>query len=50
VLKSIDILIGVSVVMLVVSMLVTVLTHIFTTLSNTRGRHWSKSSMLPENR
>jgi hypothetical protein len=38
-LKSIDILIGVSVVMLLVSMAVTLLTHIVTTLSNSRGRH-----------
>src|ERR1700680_2599870 len=38
-LKSVDILIGLSVVMLVVSMAVTVLTHLVTTLLNTRGGH-----------
>jgi len=37
--KSLDILIGVSAVMLAVSMLVTVITHIITTLLNTRGGH-----------
>lgn len=37
--KSIDILIGVSVVMLAVSMSVTLITHIVTTLANSRGRH-----------
>lgn len=37
--KSLDILIGLSVVMLVASMAVTVLTHIWTTVFNTRGTH-----------
>ncbi len=37
--KSLDILIGVSAVMLTVSMFVTVITHIITTLLNTRGGH-----------
>ncbi len=38
-LKSVDILIGLSVVMLVVSMAVTLLTHLVITLLNTRGGH-----------
>ena len=38
-LKSVDILVGLSVVMLVVSMAVTVLTHLVTTTLNTRGGH-----------
>ena len=38
-LKTIDILLGISVVMLLVSMAVTVLTQFVTALANTRGRH-----------
>src|SRR6266704_950755 len=38
-LKSIDVLIGLSVVMLIGSFVVTMLTHAVTTLVNTRGRH-----------
>ncbi|WP_255556323.1 hypothetical protein [Methylococcus sp. Mc7] len=41
-LKTIDILLGVSVVMLIASMAVTVLTQLITDLANTRGKHLSR--------
>jgi hypothetical protein len=41
-LKTIDILLGVSVIMLIASMAVTVLTQVFTDLANTRGKHLSR--------
>jgi hypothetical protein len=41
-LKTIDILLGITVVMLIVSMAVTVLTQLITDLANTRGKHLSR--------